>query len=66
MENVSDANREARMQELRRLVQQGEYQIDPQQTAARLVDEHVSEPSATEENTLSVAMSAPSSTVPPK
>jgi hypothetical protein len=66
MENVSDAKREARIEELRKLVQQGEYQIDPQLTAARLVDEHVSERSATEENTRSVGATAPSSTTPPK
>jgi hypothetical protein len=66
MQNMSDADREARIHELRKLVKQGEYQIDPQRTAARLVDEHVAEPSTTEENTLSVAASAPSSAVLPK
>jgi hypothetical protein len=66
MENVSDARREARIEELRKLVMQGEYQIDPQLTAARLVDEHVAERSTTEENTRSVAATAPSSTTPPK
>jgi hypothetical protein len=66
MENLSDANREARIEELRKLVKQGEYQIDPQLTAARLVDEHVSERSTTEENTRSVAATAPSSITPSK
>ena len=66
MENLSAANREARIQELRTLVEQGEYQIDAQKTAARLLDEHVSERSVPEEKILSVAASAPSSTVGPK
>ena len=66
MENVSDANRETRIEELRKLVKQGEYQIDPQLTAARLVDEHISERSTTDENTRSVAATAPSSPTPPK
>ena len=66
MENMSDADREVRIQELRKLVKQGEYQIDPQRTAARVVDEHVSEPSMAEENTLSVAASVPGSTAQPK
>jgi hypothetical protein len=65
MENPSDTNREARIQELRKLVKQGEYQIDPQKTAARLLDEHVSERSVPEEKILSVAASAPTSTVQP-
>ncbi len=58
---MSDTDREARIQELRKLVKQGEYQIDPQRTAARLVDEHISEPSPAEENKLSIAASVPSS-----
>jgi len=66
MENLSDADREVRIQELRQLVKQGEYQIDPQKTAARLLDEHVSERAAPDEKILTVAASAPSSTVPPK
>jgi hypothetical protein len=66
MQNMSDADREARIQELRKLVKQGEYQIDPQLTAMRLVNEHVTEPSTAEENTLSAAASAPSSATPPK
>jgi hypothetical protein len=66
MENVSDAKRQARIEELRKLVKQGGYQIDPQLTAARLVDEHVSERSTTEENTRSVAATVPSSTTPLK
>ena len=66
METLSDAHREARIQELRQLVKQGEYQIDPQLTAARLVDEHVSERSPTDENARSVAATAPGSTTPPK
>lgn len=66
MENMSDADREARIQELRKLIEQGEYQIDSQLTAARLVDEHVSEPAKPEENTLSVAASVPSSAAPSK
>lgn len=62
MQNMSDADREARIQELRRLVKQGEYQIDPQLMAARLVEEHRLERAANEENALSLAASA----APPK
>jgi anti-sigma-28 factor FlgM len=66
MENVSDAKREAFIQELRNLIKQGEYQIDAKLTAARLVDEHVSAEPLIEEKTLRAAASAPSSTIPPK
>ena len=63
---MSDTEREARIQELRNLVKQGEYQIDPQQTAARLLDEHLTDRPAAEENSLSAAASAPNPTTPPK
>jgi hypothetical protein len=65
-ENVSDANREVRIQELRNLVKQGEYQIDPQQIAARLLAEHLVDTSTAKENTLSVAASAPNPMIAPK
>ena len=34
---MPDDDREARLQELRRLVQAGEYQIDPQEVAASII-----------------------------
>jgi anti-sigma28 factor (negative regulator of flagellin synthesis) len=37
MENMPDGDREARIIELRRLVQKGEYQIDPVAVAAAIV-----------------------------
>ncbi len=36
---MSDPDREARLIELRRLVQSGEYQIDPQEVAASIIRE---------------------------
>jgi hypothetical protein len=63
---VSDADRELRIQELRNLVKQGEYQIDPQQTAARLLAEHLADGSIPKENTLSIAASAPNPMIAPK
>jgi hypothetical protein len=39
---MTDADREARILELRHLVQQGEYQTNPEQIATCLVDAHLS------------------------
>jgi hypothetical protein len=63
---MSDAIREARIRELRNLIKQGEYRIDAQQTAARLLDEHLAGRATSEENALSAAASAPSPATPPK
>jgi hypothetical protein len=63
---MSDANREARILELRHLVEQGEYQINSEQIAARLLDEHLTVRPTTGQNALGAAASAPSPTIPPK
>jgi hypothetical protein len=38
---MTDANREARILELRRLVAESEYHANPEQIASLLIDEHL-------------------------
>jgi hypothetical protein len=46
---MTDTDREARILELRYLVQQGEYQTNPEELAASLVDAHLSSKEPTPE-----------------
>jgi hypothetical protein len=46
---MADTDREARILELRRQIESGEYQIDNQRLAARLIDEHLSDRDVSED-----------------